>query len=149
MSVRKLLKGKGTFVPVIGSNVTLNEVIAQLEIDKAGALVVTDDNRNILGIITERDIARGLKTYGRNVVDRPVMEIMTARVITADIEEPIETVLELWRAQLATGHREEGPAVQETTEKRASKLARSPRAASRADDRQLSLFGDERSSKKA
>lgn len=95
MSVRKLLKGKGTFVPVIGSNVTLNEVIAQLEIDKAGALVVTDDNRNILGIITERDIARGLKTYGRNVVDRPVMEIMTARVITADIEEPIETVLEL------------------------------------------------------
>ena len=65
MSVQALLKDKGRFVPIISSNVTIYDVIDKLEIDKAGALVVTDDDQQILGIITERDIARGLKTHGR------------------------------------------------------------------------------------
>lgn len=95
MSVKQLLKGKGTFVPVIRSDLTLQHVIEQLDVDEAGALVVTDDSRKILGIITERDIARGLKTYGRNVVDKPLRELMTKDVVTVDINEPIATVLDL------------------------------------------------------
>ena len=95
MSVRLLLKHKGTFVPVIRSGLTLNEVIDQLKIDEAGALVVTDDNQKILGIITERDIARGLKIHGRDVVDRPLRELMTRDVITIDIGQPVKHVLEL------------------------------------------------------
>lgn len=95
MSVQALLKEKGRFVPIISSSVTMNEVIDKLEIDKAGALVVTDDNLNILGIITERDIARGLKTYGRNVVDKPVRELMSRIVRTCDVEQPVDSVLRL------------------------------------------------------
>lgn len=95
MSVRNLLKAKGTFVPVIRSDLSLNDVIDQLEIDQAGALVVTDDNSSILGIVTERDIARGLKSYGRDVVDRPLRELMTEDVICVDINEPLSKVLEL------------------------------------------------------
>lgn len=95
MSVQALLKQKGRFVPIISSGVTMNEVIDKLEIDKAGALVVTDDNLNILGIITERDIARGLKTYGRNVVDKPVRELMSRIVRTCDVEQPVDDVLRL------------------------------------------------------
>jgi len=95
MSVRQLLKGKGTFVPVIRSNLCLSDVIDQLEVDSVGALVVTDDDSKILGIITEHDIARGLKLHGRNVVDRPLRELMTDNVITVDINEPLSTVLEL------------------------------------------------------
>jgi CBS domain-containing protein len=95
MSVRRLLKGKGAFVPVIRSNLRLSDVIDQLEIDSVGALVVTDDNSKILGIITERDIARGLKSHGRDVVDRPLRELMTENVITIDVNEPLSTVLRL------------------------------------------------------
>jgi CBS domain-containing protein len=95
MSVRRLLSGKGNFVPVIRSDLTLSDVIDQLQIDEAGALVVTDDNSAILGIVTERDIARGLKRYGRNVVDRPLKELMTKDVISVDIDKPLSTVLEL------------------------------------------------------
>ena len=75
MTVRLLLKNKGTFVPVIRSELTLKDVIDQLQIDEAGALVVTDDNQKMLGIITERDIARGLKAHGRHVLDRPLAEL--------------------------------------------------------------------------
>jgi CBS domain-containing protein len=95
MTVRRLLKGKGSFVPVIRSDLTLNDVVDQLDLDNVGALVVTDDDKTILGIITERDIARGLKTHGRDVVDKPLGELMTKEVISVDVSEPISTVLGL------------------------------------------------------
>jgi CBS domain-containing protein len=95
MSIQTLLKSKGRFVPIISSNVLVSDVIDKLEIDKAGALVVTDDNQTILGIITERDIARGLKQFGRGVVDKPVGELMTRTVETCDLNQPVEAVLRL------------------------------------------------------
>lgn len=95
MSVQTLLRSKGRFVPIISSDVTIADVIDKLEVDKAGALVVTDDNQNILGLITERDIARGLKSFGRNVVDRPVADLMTRRVHTCDVNQSVEDVLRL------------------------------------------------------
>lgn len=95
MSVQQLLHSKGSFVPVIRSDLKLADVIDRLDIDNAGALVVTDDSRQILGIITERDIARGLKAHGRHVVDKPLRELMTRKVFSCDIEQPLTTVLEL------------------------------------------------------
>ena len=95
MSIQTLLNAKGRFVPIISSNVLVSDVIEKLEIDKAGALVVTDDNQTILGIVTERDIARGLKTHGRNVVDKPVGELMTHNVQTCDVTQSVEAVLRL------------------------------------------------------
>ena len=95
MSVQALLKEKGRFVPIISSDVTMRDVIDKLEIDKAGALVITDDDHEILGIITERDIARGLKAFGRNVVDKPVRELMSRKVWTCDVTQPLECVLRL------------------------------------------------------
>ena len=93
MSIQALLKSKGRFVPIISSNVTVADVIDKLEVDKAGALVVTDDSQQIVGVITERDIARGLKRFGRNVVDKPVAELMTRRVHTCDAAQSVEDVL--------------------------------------------------------
>ena len=95
MTVSALLMGKGRFVPIISSDVTVSDVIDKLEIDKAGALLVTDENLTILGIITERDIARGLKTYGRNVVDKPAHELMSRNFRTCDANEDVERVLRL------------------------------------------------------
>jgi signal-transduction protein with cAMP-binding, CBS, and nucleotidyltransferase domain len=95
MSIEALLKNKGRFVPIISSDVTIAEVIDKLDVDKAGALVVTDDNQSILGIITERDIARGVKAFGRHVVDKPVAELMTRGVHTCDINQAVDDVLRL------------------------------------------------------
>jgi CBS domain-containing protein len=95
MTVQALIAGKGHAVPTIKSDTTLQDVIERLERENAGALVVTDDNERILGIVTERDIARGLRTFGRDVVDKPVPELMTRNVIVCEIGEPLPKVLEL------------------------------------------------------
>lgn len=95
MTIQALIDSKGRFVPMISSNVLISDVIDKLEIDKAGALVVTDDNLAILGIITERDIARGLKAFGREVVDKPVVSLMTREVRTCEVNQPVEAVLRL------------------------------------------------------
>lgn len=95
MSIQALLKTKGRFVPIISSNVKMSDVIDKLEVDKAGALVVTDDNHTILGIITERDIARALKAFGRDVVDKPVADLMSRIVRTCDVNQEVEDVLRL------------------------------------------------------
>jgi CBS domain-containing protein len=95
MTIQALMDSKGRFVPMISSNVLISDVIDKLEIDKAGALVVTDDDLAILGIITERDIARGLKAFGREIVDKPVASLMTREVRTCDVNQPVEAVLRL------------------------------------------------------
>jgi CBS domain-containing protein len=95
MTVRRLLENKGRFVPIIRSDLKLSDVIDQLALDEAGALIVTDDGATVLGIITERDIARGLKKHGRDVMDKPLRELMTKEVISVDINEPLVAVLQL------------------------------------------------------
>jgi CBS domain-containing protein len=64
------------------------DVINQLEADDVSALVVSDDGTSIFGIISAGDIVRGLKAFGRDVVDRPLGDLMSRDVIFCDIGEP-------------------------------------------------------------
>src|SRR3982750_3157085 len=95
MTVRRLLAGKRGTVSVIPPDVRVQDVVDQLEADDVSALVVSDNGTNILGIVSPGDIVRGLKTYGRDVVDRPLADVMTREVISCDIGEPMSTVYEL------------------------------------------------------
>jgi CBS domain-containing protein len=95
MTIRHLLKSKGSYVPSIGSDATVRHVLEQLDLDDAGALVVTDDEEKILGIISERDVVRALKTQGLSALDQPARALMPNVVRTCDINEPISRVLEL------------------------------------------------------
>lgn len=95
MTVRRLLAGKTDAVSVIRSDVRVQDVIDRLEGDDVGALVVSDDHKTILGIISGGDIVHGLKQFGRDVVDRPIGDLMTRDVICCDIGEPMNKIYEL------------------------------------------------------
>ena len=95
MTVRRLLAGKGDFVPTVPSDAKVNDAISQMELDEAGALVVTDEALQILGIISERDIVRALKASGINALDAPISSVMTRDVITCDFEQPVNRILQL------------------------------------------------------
>ena len=65
MTIRQLLKNKGSYVPSVRSDATIRDVLDKLDLEDVGALVVTDDNEKILGLISERDIARVEKRWNR------------------------------------------------------------------------------------
>ncbi len=95
MTVRKLLAGKRGNVSVIPANAKVHNVIDQLQADEVSALVVSDDGANILGIVSAGDIVGGLKAFGRDVIDRPLADLMTRNVISCDIGEPMSRIYEL------------------------------------------------------
>lgn len=95
MTVRKLLEGKTGFVSVARPEATVQEIIDQLEKDETAAVVICSDGKAIEGIVSNASIVRGVRQFGRNVVDRPVSELMTTAVITCDINEPMRTIYEL------------------------------------------------------
>lgn len=95
MTIRQLLKNKGTYVPSIRSNASVRDVLDKLDLDDVGALVVTDDDENIVGLISERDIVRGLQKDGIATIDASVRRLMSNVVYTCDINDPLSNVLEL------------------------------------------------------
>lgn len=95
MTVRKLLGSKGNFVPFIRPDSTIADVVEIFEVDDAGALVVTRDERTIDGIITQKDVVRALRTEGPDVLKRSVADHMTRDVVTCEYGQPITRILEL------------------------------------------------------
>ncbi len=67
--MNSILQSKGKRVPSVRSDVINRDVLHRLEEEDVGALVVTDDDVTLLGIISERDIVRGLQTIGENVLE--------------------------------------------------------------------------------
>ena len=98
MSVRAILKAKGDAVPTVSSEVNVRDVLQRLEEEDVGALVVTDDGLRIKGIISERDIVRGLRTTGDDVLDADVGELMTTDVVTCKADDKIAAVMAMMSA---------------------------------------------------
>lgn len=87
MTVQRILDMQGKGAAHIAPDATIAQVLDSPEFDDTGALVVSSDGRMVEGIISERDIARGLRRIGSDLLSRPVGELMTARVFTCVPED--------------------------------------------------------------
>ncbi len=61
---------------------------------RIGALVVSEDGRTALGILSERDIVRALGRNGPSILEGPISELMTRKLMTCTTGEDALTVLE-------------------------------------------------------
>ena len=95
MIVEHILAEKGHDVVTIEPKRTLAEKARLLDEKKIGAVVVSDANRPVLGIISERDIARAVARRGAAVLDEPVSKHMTAKVITCTRRSTVSHLMEL------------------------------------------------------
>ena len=82
MRIHNVLATKGTDVLTIRPEQTLREAIALLSRFNIGGLVVVDEARNPLGIITERDIIRQA-ARDEALFAQPVQNVMTTDLIVA------------------------------------------------------------------
>jgi CBS domain-containing protein len=94
MTVQSILSKKGTEVVTIEPTATLAAAVQALSQRRIGALVVTGADRRIVGIISERDIVRVLGEQGTAVLQAPVSETMTRKVVTCTQSETIPEIME-------------------------------------------------------
>ena len=79
----------------IGPNEKLSEAIRMLAERRIGALVVTNGDRKIVGILSERDIVRTIAKSGHEALEHPVREAMTAKVKICNEHHTVNEVMEI------------------------------------------------------
>jgi CBS domain-containing protein len=95
MTVKSILSDKGYDVVTLRPEVTVNDAVATLAKYRIGAIVVTDDQSVIKGIISERDIVRTLAEDGSASLARPVSALMTANVKVCSENHTVNDVMEI------------------------------------------------------
>ena len=94
MLISDVLATKGASVFTIRLDQTVGEAVERLAKHRIGALVVLDFDKPV-GIFSERDLVNHLARNGLHAFDYEVRELMTAPLITARINDPIEGALSL------------------------------------------------------
>lgn len=92
MKVANVLRVKGTSVMTITPRETVQVAAKRFRQEGVGALIVTNGNGAVEGIITERDVSNGLAEHGGKVHALPVSALMATTVVTCYPEESIMSV---------------------------------------------------------
>ena len=80
MAVSLILKTKGRSVISVKPSDTVRHVADKLSQHKIGAVVVLDEDENMQGIVSERDIVRTIAQKGEAALSLPAASIMTSDV---------------------------------------------------------------------
>jgi CBS domain-containing protein len=81
-------------VITITSDATISQAAGVLAEKRIGALVVSNEGSDLLGILSERDIVRQLGKEGADCLNRTVAELMTSKIVTTTGDASADKVLE-------------------------------------------------------
>lgn len=93
MNVAAILKGKGREVTTARPEDTLQDIAHELAARKIGAIVVTDADDRVAGIISERDVVRAIARSGAHCLADPVQRHMTREVITCRENDTLDEIM--------------------------------------------------------
>jgi CBS domain-containing protein len=94
MLIAQILAGKGHEVVSTRPDATIAEVAGLLKAERIGAVVVTSEAGELCGIISERDLARGLADYGADLLQMRVRDLMTTEVSTCAPDDGIDQLMQ-------------------------------------------------------
>ena len=92
MRIHELLRGKGFDVITVRPTTAVAEALTLLKEYNLGAVVVSNDGKEISGILTERDVVRRL-CEGTEFLDSPVSDVMTSEVLTCRAGESVQSLM--------------------------------------------------------
>lgn len=95
MNVAGILAQKGRDVITIPPHTTMMEASRILAEHRIGAVVVAEAGGKVVGVFSERDLARAVARDGAGVLEQPVSSVMTRYLVTASSSTHINTVMEL------------------------------------------------------
>lgn len=94
MTVNDILSAKGGDVISIDPTATLKSAVRKLAEHRIGALLVLGPDSRVVGILSERDIVRSLAERGAGVLDEPLAQVMTRKVVTCSKSETVQVIME-------------------------------------------------------
>ncbi len=93
-TVKEILEAKGREVLSIRAEDSVYDALKLMADKNVGALVVLDQER-LQGLFSERDYARKITLQGRSSPDTKVEEVMTRRVVCANLDHTAEECMAL------------------------------------------------------
>lgn len=95
MTVKLILEQKGGDVFTLAPTDSIEQATKELAARKVGALVVSNDSKAILGILSERDIVRAVARMSDKALDEPVSALMTKNVTTCTEATTVSELMSL------------------------------------------------------
>jgi signal-transduction protein with cAMP-binding, CBS, and nucleotidyltransferase domain len=95
VTVKRILEAKKKGFWTISPDISAYEALQLMAENDVGALLVVGKEKDLLGIITERDYSRKVVLKGRSSKDTPVSELMTESVYCVTPDDPIENCMSI------------------------------------------------------
>lgn len=95
MRVSDILRSKGSAVMTIEPDATIRAFADKLKVAGVGAMLVTDQKGALCGIISERDLARGVADFGPNLSSMHVSDMMTQSVVSCRPEDSVASAAKI------------------------------------------------------
>ena len=80
MRIAGILQGKGDAVASVAPGASVQDIVGELTTRRIGALLVLD-GESVVGVVSERDVVRGLAGHQGDVLGLKARDIMTSPVI--------------------------------------------------------------------
>jgi CBS domain-containing protein len=93
MKVERILQAKGSEVFAVLDVSSVGEAVNLLGEKNIGAVVVKDDAGGVVGILSERDVVRRLKSEGAAVLKAKVGACMTRNPVTCAPEDTLDHLM--------------------------------------------------------
>jgi CBS domain-containing protein len=93
IKVQGILNSKGHDVHTIRPDALVTMVVHRLTSLGIGALVVSADGTTLEGVVSERDIVRGLTKHGPRLLDMTAMDVMNRHVPTCSPDDNVKAVM--------------------------------------------------------
>ncbi len=90
--ISDVLRGKGAAVCTIGADEPVSALLAMLTEHNIGAVVVVADDE-VVGIVSERDVVRGVHRRSSALLGTAVAEIMSHEVVSCVPEDDVDSVM--------------------------------------------------------
>ncbi len=90
--VSDVLRGKGSAVCTISPDAPVSELLAMLAEQNIGAVVVADGD-DVVGIVSERDVVRGMHRESDSLLSSSVRDIMSSTVVTCVPEDEVDHLM--------------------------------------------------------
>ncbi len=93
MKVADILGSKGSVVETIRPDAKVLVAVHRMRMQNVGALVVSRDGEKVDGVLSERDVVRGLTSHGAGLVEMSVVAVMSRSVPTCAPGDSLASVM--------------------------------------------------------